>query len=72
MLQFKMYEHEHNKKMSTTAVAAMLSTMLYSRRFFPFYVYNIVAGLDEEGNFNYFSTNITDILIFVILKKSII
>ncbi|XP_076092657.1 proteasome subunit beta type-1-B-like [Mytilus galloprovincialis] len=45
----QMYEHEHNKKMSTTAVAAMLSIMLYSRRFFPFYVYNIVAGLDEEG-----------------------
>jgi hypothetical protein len=45
----QMYEHEHNKKMSTVAVAAMLSTMLYSRRFFPYYVYNIVAGLDEEG-----------------------
>lgn len=47
--RLKMYEHEHNKKMSTVAVAAMLSTMLYSRRFFPYYVYNIVAGLDEEG-----------------------
>lgn len=47
----QMYEHEHNKKMSTVAVAAMLSTMLYSRRFFPYYVYNIVAGLDEEGWF---------------------
>ncbi|XP_074654377.1 proteasome subunit beta type-1-B-like [Tubulanus polymorphus] len=47
--RLKFYEHEHNKKMSSPAVAAMVSTMLYYRRFFPFYVYNIIAGLDEEG-----------------------
>uniref|UniRef100_A0A8C4VSE9 Proteasome 20S subunit beta 1 n=1 Tax=Gopherus evgoodei TaxID=1825980 RepID=A0A8C4VSE9_9SAUR len=29
-------------------IAAMLSTILYSRRFFPYYVYNIIGGLDEE------------------------
>ncbi len=45
-----MYEHEHNKTMSSGAIAAMLSTMLYYKRFFPYYVYNIVGGLDEEGN----------------------
>lgn len=44
-----MYEHDHNKKMSSKAIAAMLSTMLYYRRFFPYYVYNIIGGLDEEG-----------------------
>lgn len=47
--RIKMYLHEHNKDMSSTAVAAMLSTILYYRRFFPYYVYNIVAGLDDEG-----------------------
>uniref|UniRef100_A0A452GVB4 Proteasome 20S subunit beta 1 n=1 Tax=Gopherus agassizii TaxID=38772 RepID=A0A452GVB4_9SAUR len=26
----------------------LLSTVLYSRRFFPYYVYNIIGGLDEE------------------------
>merc|ERR1739838_816885 len=31
-------------KMSTKAIAAMLSTMLYYRRFFPYYTYNIIAG----------------------------
>lgn len=44
-----MYKHEHNTDMSSNAIAAMLSTMLYYRRFFPYYVYNIVVGLDDEG-----------------------
>ncbi|XP_052673382.1 proteasome subunit beta type-1-like [Crassostrea angulata] len=47
--RLKMFEHEHHKKMTTSEIAAMLSTMLYHRRFFPYYVYNLIAGLDEEG-----------------------
>ncbi|XP_052788207.1 proteasome subunit beta type-1-like [Mya arenaria] len=47
--RIKMYHHEHNKNMTTTATAAMLATILYYRRFFPYYVYNIVAGIDDEG-----------------------
>lgn len=45
----KMYEHEHHSQMSANAAAAMLSTILYYRRFFPYYTYNIIAGIDEEG-----------------------
>lgn len=45
----QMYEHLHNKTMSTNAVAHMLSVLMYNRRFFPYYVSNILAGVDENG-----------------------
>ncbi|XP_021572991.1 proteasome subunit beta type-1 isoform X3 [Carlito syrichta] len=48
--RLKMYKHSNNKAMTTGAIAAMLSTILYSKRFFPYYVYNIIGGLDEEGH----------------------
>ncbi|XP_034232325.1 proteasome subunit beta type-1 [Thrips palmi] len=47
--RLQMYNHEHQKVMSTPAVAQLLSTMLYYKRFFPYYVSNILAGLDAEG-----------------------
>ncbi|XP_067057819.1 proteasome subunit beta type-1-B-like isoform X2 [Acropora muricata] len=47
--RLQMYEHEHGSKMSCPAIAQMLSTELYYRRFFPYYTYNILAGLDSEG-----------------------
>lgn len=47
--QMQMYYHDNNKVMSTPAVSQMLSTMLYYKRFLPYLVYNILAGLDSEG-----------------------
>ena len=51
LLQAKLssYEFMHNQKMSTQSIAQMISSILYSRRFFPYYTFNVVAGLDENG-----------------------
>ena len=43
------YEHSHAKEMSTQAVAQLLSVTLYQRRFFPYYAFCLVGGLDENG-----------------------
>lgn len=45
----KMYKYQHGKPMSVRACAQRLSTILYQKRFFPFYVQAILAGLDENG-----------------------
>uniref|UniRef100_A0A8C6EJT3 Proteasome subunit beta n=1 Tax=Microcebus murinus TaxID=30608 RepID=A0A8C6EJT3_MICMU len=47
--RLKMYKHSNNKAMTTGAIAPVLSMILYSRRFFPYFVYNIRGGRDEEG-----------------------
>ncbi|KAI6659108.1 Proteasome subunit beta type-1-B-like [Oopsacas minuta] len=47
--RIKMYKHQHDHEISCSSLAQMLSTILYSRRFFPFYTYNILIGLDEQG-----------------------
>merc|ERR1719181_1499923 len=44
-----MYEHKHRRPPSVVAIAQMLSTMLYHKRFFPFYTFNVLAGIDDEG-----------------------
>jgi len=51
----RIYEHQHHEQPSAPAIAAMLSTMLYYKRFFPYYVYNVVAGIDSEGKGAVFS-----------------
>lgn len=48
-VRLTMYEHQHGKPMSTTAIAQLLSTTLYHRRFFPLYTFNVLGGLDEDG-----------------------
>ena len=45
----KMYRYRHGKPMSVNACAKRLSTILYQKRFFPYYAYAILGGLDEEG-----------------------
>ena len=45
----KMYKYQHGKNMSVKACAQRLATILYQKRFFPYYVHAILGGLDEEG-----------------------
>jgi hypothetical protein len=35
--------------MPLRAIARMIQTMLYAQRFFPYYVYNILSGIEEDG-----------------------
>ena len=48
-MRMKSYRYTHNKSMTTPAVAQMMSTMLYNKRFFPYYISNILGGLDDQG-----------------------
>jgi hypothetical protein len=34
------------------AIARLIQTMLYARRFFPYYVYNILGGIEDDGQFS--------------------
>ena len=43
------YQFNHRKPMSCGAMAQLLSNTLYYKRFFPYYPFNLCAGLDEEG-----------------------
>lgn len=44
------YRHAHSKDMSLKAIARLIQTMLYAKRFFPYYVYNILGGIEEDGS----------------------
>ncbi|PVF98515.1 putative PRE7-20S proteasome subunit [Serendipita vermifera] len=44
------YQHAHNKEMPLRAIARLIQTMLYAKRFFPYYVYNILGGIEEDGS----------------------
>jgi 20S proteasome subunit beta 6 len=35
--------------MAVHAIARLIQTMLYTKRFFPYYVYNILGGIEDDG-----------------------
>ncbi|CDJ30986.1 proteasome subunit beta type 1, putative [Eimeria mitis] len=44
-----LFKHQHREEPSIEALAQLLSTVLYSRRFFPYYTFNVLFGIDNEG-----------------------
>lgn len=53
--QLKWYHFNHQKKMTLSSAARFIQHMLYGKRFFPYYVHTIIAGLDEEGKGSVYS-----------------
>lgn len=50
----KQYADTHeNREISLNALAQLMSTMMYGRRFFPYYVSNILAGIYEGKGYVY-------------------
>ncbi|EFP86392.2 20S proteasome subunit beta 6 [Puccinia graminis f. sp. tritici CRL 75-36-700-3] len=43
------YQHTHASQPSVQSIARLVQTMLYGRRFFPYYAYVILAGIDRDG-----------------------
>ena len=43
------YKYSHQKEISVSSVAQLMQVVLYQKRFFPYYSFNILGGLDEEG-----------------------
>lgn len=48
-IRMAQYKTKHKQEMSSTAIAQLLSTLLYYKRFMPYYAFNVVGGLDSEG-----------------------
>jgi 20S proteasome subunit beta 6 len=49
--RIEIYRSTHKSDPSLEAIAQMLGIVLYMRRFFPYYAFNLLAGQKEDGVF---------------------
>jgi len=47
--EFKLFEIEHRRKITVRGAAVLLSNILQSSKFFPYYVQLIIGGVDDLG-----------------------
>lgn len=47
--KLEIYDYKIDRLPSTESIAHLISKTLYGRRFFPYYTFNLVAGLDRNG-----------------------
>lgn len=47
--KLEIYDFKIEREPTTESVAHLISKTLYGRRFFPYYTFNLVAGLDKNG-----------------------
>jgi 20S proteasome subunit beta 6 len=45
----KIYERQNRREPDTESLAQLLGNTLYSRRFMPYYAFNLLCGLDRNG-----------------------
>jgi len=49
--RIEIYRSQHKRDPDIKAIANLLSTTLYMRRFFPFYAFNLLCGEKSDGTF---------------------
>lgn len=49
LVKIKMYRRNQKKEPTVESIAQLLSTTLYSRRFMPYYAFNLLCGIDKDG-----------------------
>lgn len=47
--KLEIYDFKIERQPSTESVAHLVSKTLYGRRFFPYYTFNLIAGIDKNG-----------------------